>query len=167
MHIPPYHKRSSWQRFFVGAFIGGVIAYFIFVYMHGHMFERLLAENRDLESKVSKLESQNEALLQDKEDLDEKSKEPITVEEIEINIINQEKLRLDRLTTHDLEELIKEEINHIIGQNITIISESDRLLKASIENKDFPIGDFTYNFTVSTLTIWKTVKIEVEAEISN
>ncbi|MGP4108320.1 sporulation membrane protein YtrI [Virgibacillus sp. L01] len=167
MHIPPYHKRKGWQRFLVGTVIGAIIAYFIFVYMHGYMYEQLLEENRDLQSQVNELENQNEALLKDNKDLDEKSKESLTVDSIEIEITNKDELRLDRLIIHDLEELMKKEIEDIIGQDLTIVSESSELLKSTIQNKNFKVDDFTYKFAVQTLVITPTVKITVEAEISN
>ncbi|QKY69670.1 sporulation membrane protein YtrI [Lentibacillus sp. CBA3610] len=166
MHIPPYHKKPSFQRFLVGMFIGAVIAYFVFVYMHGSMYGQLLEENRDLKSEVTELNNQNEALLEDNEDLDEQSKEPIKVEAIEITIINEEDLP-DRLIIHDLEELMKEEIEHIIGQDLSIISESDGLLTATLENKVFTVDDFEFQFTVEKLYLTPTVKISVEANMAD
>ncbi|WP_010532402.1 sporulation membrane protein YtrI [Lentibacillus jeotgali] len=165
MHIPPYFKKKAFQRFLAGAFAGAVVAYLMFVYMHGSMYGQLLEENRDLKSEVTELENQNEALLEDNENLDEKSKEPVKVETIEITIINEEDLP-DSLIIHDLEELIKEEIVHIVGKDVSIISESDGLLRATIENKDFTVDDFAYQFTVDTLIIHNTVKIAVEAEVA-
>lgn len=58
MHIPPYHKKKSWQRFFVGTFFGGVIAYCILLYMYGSMYENLLKQNLELHSQVSTLKNQ-------------------------------------------------------------------------------------------------------------
>lgn len=167
MHIPPYHKKTTWQRFFVGAFFGAIISYFIFIYMHGNIYEQLIEENRDLKSQVTELKNHNEALLEEKKDLDEKSKQPLTVESIEINITNTDELHLDRLIVHDLEALIKEEISDIVGQEVSLISDSDNLLKSTIQNKKFTLDDFTYQFVVKTLTITETVKITAEAEISN
>src|SRR5699024_1539355 len=102
MHIPPYYKKKSWQRFLVGAFIGAVIAYFITIFMDVPMYERLIEHNMDLQSQITKFEKQNEILLQDKKDMNEKSKAEITVDEIEIKIKNEKQLRLDRLLTHQL-----------------------------------------------------------------
>ncbi|ALX48353.1 sporulation membrane protein YtrI [Lentibacillus amyloliquefaciens] len=166
MHIPPYHKKSSVQRFLVGAFIGSVVAYFIFVYMHGSMYGQLLEENRNLKSEVRELEQQNDALLEDNENLDEQAKEPIKVETIEITIINEEDLP-DKLIIHDLKELMKDEINHIIGKDLSIIAESDGLLEATIQNKVFTIDDFEFQFTVEKLYLTPTVKISVEATIAD
>lgn len=167
MHIPPYYKKPSWQRFFAGAFIGACIAYFIFVYMHGFMYEELMGENKDLQSKVAELKKQNEALLQDKEDLNKKSKEPLTVTSIEVSIVNEDELRLDKLIIHDLEELMKEEIDHIIGQKVSIIDESAQLLISSLENKEYKVDDFNYGFTIKKLTISKTLKITAEVELAD
>src|SRR5699024_11812093 len=90
----------------------------------GKMYERLLEKNYNLKSHISELESQNEALLEDKKDLDEKTKEPVTVERIEISITNDKQLRLDRLIIHQLEDMIRKEIDHIIGEDIEIIADS-------------------------------------------
>ncbi|MEC5421946.1 hypothetical protein QGM71_00370 [Virgibacillus sp. C22-A2] len=167
MHIPPYHKKETWQRFYAGALIGGIIAYFILIYMYGSMYEKQLEENRELQANVIDLKNQNKALLQDKEDMDEESKKPLLVESIEITITNTQELRLDRLIVHDLEEMLKKEINHIIGQDISIIGNSDTLLISTIENKAFSIDDLTYYFRVKLLTISQTVKITAEAKLGN
>ncbi|HLR75129.1 MAG TPA: sporulation membrane protein YtrI [Virgibacillus sp.] len=167
MHIPPYHRKGSWQRFFTGAVIGAIIAYFIFVFMYGKMYERLLEANYDLQSRVSELESQNDALLEDKKDLDEKTKELVTIERIEISIINEKQLRLDRLIVHQLEDLIKEDINHIVGQDIKVIDDSAQLLLSAIENKSFPVDDMTYQFEIQRLIIAPTLKLALKAKLSN
>ncbi|MGM8213585.1 sporulation membrane protein YtrI [Virgibacillus sp. W0430] len=167
MHIPPYYKNKSWQYFFVGILFGSVLSYFIFILMYGTMYEQLLEENLEIQLKLSELESQNEALLQDKKDLDEKSKNALTIESIDITISNATDLRFDRLITHQFEVLIKEEINHIVGRDIHTVSENDELLISTIENKAFSIDDFTYYFEVIKLSISKRVKITLKAKISN
>ncbi|MFD1038112.1 sporulation membrane protein YtrI [Virgibacillus byunsanensis] len=167
MHIPPYHKKPSWQRFLIGIVIGGIIAYCIVIFMYGAMYERLLEQNLDLQSQVTELKNQNEALLEDKEDLDEKAKEPLVINTVEVKITNEEQLRLDRLIIHQLEEMVKQEISHVIGQDINVIDKSDQLLISTIENKGFTVDDFTYYFDVSKLTISQTVKLTVEAKVSN
>lgn len=167
MHIPPYYKLTSWQRFIIGTVTGGLIAYVIFIFMYGTMYEKLYEENLELQSKVSELKSHNDSLLQDKKDLNEKTKQHPIVERIEISITNQTELRLDRLIIYQLDHMIKEEINHIIGKDIQTISDGDELLLSTIENKAFSIDDFTYYFEVERLTISDTVKLTLYAKISN
>lgn len=166
MHIPPYHKKKSWQRFLVGTFFGGIIAYCILLYMYGSMYEDLLEQNLDLQSQVTTLTSQNKSLLKDKEDLDQQTKESETVKSIEIVIPNEEELKLDELIIYQLEQLIKEEISHLIGQDVNIVSESEQLLYSTIENKSFRVDDMTYKFTVLKLSIIEeTMKLTLKAEI--
>ncbi|MFD2627904.1 sporulation membrane protein YtrI [Oceanobacillus kapialis] len=163
MHIPPYHKKTTWQRFFAGTFVGGIIAYIIFIFMYGTMYETQLKENLALTSQVNDLKNQNEALLKDTEDL----KAPVTVSVIEITIENAKELSLDSLVVPKLEALVKDEISHITGQSVSIVDEIDQLLISAIENKEFTIDDLRYNFTVQKLTISETVKVILEAESLN
>lgn len=166
MHIPPYYKKESWQRFFIGAFFGGVIAYFIVIYMYGHMYEALLEKNMTLQSELNDVKKQNESLLETNEDLDEQSKEPITVEEINIDISNKEELKLDTFTIHKIEELIKHDVDHLVGQDVNTVSNSERLLESAIENKEYEIDDFSYDLKIIKLTISTHVKITVQAELA-
>ncbi|MGP4064834.1 sporulation membrane protein YtrI [Oceanobacillus sp. M65] len=163
MHIPPYHKKKTWQRFFAGALVGGIIAYIIFIFMYGTMYENQLKENLELTSQVNDLKNQNEALLKDTENL----KTPVTVSVIDITIENAEEISLDSLVVPKLEELVKDEISHITGQSVSIVDEIDQLLISAIENKEYTIDDLRYQFTVRKLTISETVKVFLEAETVN
>lgn len=159
MHVTPYHKKKQWQRFFFGAFVGGIVAYCIVIFMYGSMYEKLLNKTYELQAQVTELKNQNEALLQDKEDIDEKNKERLTINNIETHITNADELKLDRLSISQLDEMIKREINYIIGKDIDSISESEQLLQSTIENKQFSVDDLTYYFEVEKLIISKTVKL--------
>ncbi|RIU89736.1 sporulation membrane protein YtrI [Oceanobacillus picturae] len=163
MHIPPYHKKKTWQRFFAGSLVGGIIAYIIFIFMYGTMYENQLKENLELTSQVNDLKNQNEALLKDTENL----KTPVTVSVIDITIENAEEISLDSLVVPKLEELVKEEISHITGQSVSIVEEIDQLLISAIVNKEFTIDDIRYQFTVRMLVISETVKVFLEAETVN
>jgi hypothetical protein len=163
MHIPPYHKKKTWQRFFAGSLVGGIIAYIIFIFMYGTMYENQLKENLELTSQVNDLKNQNEALLKDTENL----KAPVTVSVIDITIENAEEISLDSLVVPKLEELVKDEISHITGQSVSIVDEIDQLLISAIENKEYTIDDLRYQFTVRKLTISETVKVFLEAETVN
>lgn len=165
MHFPRYHEKKSWQRFFLGFFTGVVITYAIIMYMYGSMYEQLFEKNLTLSSQVVELEDLYESLLQDKEE--EESKKRLTVETIEIMISNKDELKLDRLIIHQFSEMIKEEVKHIIGQDLSILAESDQLLISTVENKAFSIDDFTYYFEVEKLIISQTVKLHLIAKISN
>src|SRR5690625_2758114 len=165
MHIPPYHKKRSWQIFLIGVFVGSIIAYLMFSYMYGEMYEDLLSKNIQLRMQVTELEHQNEALLQDKEDLEEE-KSNDTIQAIDIDFSNSKELRIDKLITNELEDLIKNEINDIIGKDIKSLSENDDLLVTVIENKTFTIDDLSYKFEVKKLFISEKVKITLHVKLA-
>src|SRR5690606_36989185 len=167
MHIPPYYKKPTWQRFFVGVVFGGMIGYLVLIYMYGTMYEELIEENQQLKSEINDLTLQNEALTKDNEDLNEKTNKVPKVESIEIEITNWQRYKLDRLTVYELGELVKEEINHLIGEKVSTVAEGDFLLERVIENKGFTISDETYYFDVQKMIITETVKLTLKTKLSN
>ena len=167
MHVPRHHQKPGWQRFLVGIFFGALISYWVVLFMYGTMYERLLEENGEIQEKLNDAEKKVLALEKDKADLNELSKQKVTVEEIDLEIINATDLKIDTLLQHQLESLVKEEIDDIIGREIQSIGESDTLIFSAIENKTFKVDDFTYYFEIERLVIAPTVRIVVKAKISN
>lgn len=167
MHIPRYYRKPGWQRFLVGIFFGALISYWIVLFMYGTMYERLLEENSKIQQKLNNAENKILALEKDNVDLNEKSKQKITVEEIDLVILNAEELKIDTLLQHQLEGLVKEEIQDIIGRDVASLTESDSLIMSSIENKTFRVDDFTYYFVIERLIISPTIRIVVKAKVSN
>ena len=153
MHIPPYYKKESWQRFFAGVFIGAIISFTVFVYMHGVFYERWVEENLDLRAQLNELQLNYDDLVESNKELNQKSKEHITIDKIEININNEEKLKLDSLIVLELEEMIKGQIQGVIGKDINSLSENYQLLTAAIENKTYVKDKFNYSATVKNLFI--------------
>lgn len=157
MHISPYHKKRSVQHFLLGVFTGTIIAYLIFTYMYGKMYEDVLLDKIQLQTKVSEVERQNEVLLLAKEDLQEKA--ILTIDAIEITFLNTDELKLDRLITHQFEDLIKQELTDIIGKDSQSVALNDEMLIMLIENKKYIIDDLTYEFKVRKLTISNKIKL--------
>lgn len=167
MHIFPYYKKKTIQRFFLGVFVGALIAYCILIFMYGRMYEQLLERNYALQAQITEIKRQNEALLQDNKEIDDDRKERLTINRIEILIQNAPQLRLDRLIITQLNEIIINEINHIIGQPINTIAESSQLLQSTVENKAFSVDNFTYYFQVEKLIISQTVHLTLKAKRAN
>lgn len=165
MHIPPVYKRPSWQRFLIGVVVGVVVAYVIMLFMYGTIYEQIVQENSELRASNKELTNFNDALLEDKEEAEEQESKPYTIEQIDIMIENEKELRLDRLATHQLEELITDEIDLIIGKSVSSTAENNELLIAAIENKTFKIDGFSYSFEVSRFILYSTAKITLKATI--
>lgn len=164
MHIPPYHKKRNWQLLILGIFIGSIIAYIVLVFMYGKMYEKVLTERIQLQTKIIELEKQNEALLLDKEELEEKSES--IIQSIQIEFLNGKDFRFDRLITHQLEDLVKQEISDVIGKNVKTVTDSDDLLVTIIENKVFTIDDLSYQFEVKKLYISERMKISLHVKLA-
>jgi len=165
MHIPPFYKKRSYQILLIGICLGALIAYLLLLYMHGKMYEQLLLERVQLQTKLSELESQNEALLEDKEEMEEKS--TAIVKSVQIEFMNAKDLKFDRLITLQLEDLIKQELTDIIGKSVQSVSDSDDLLVTVIENKTFTIDDESFQFEVKKLSISEQIKLSLEGKIGD
>lgn len=164
MHVSPYHKKRTIQIFLLGILAGAVIAYIVLIFMYGKMYENLMTENIKLSSEIQDLERRNEALLQDKESLEERN---FIIQSIEIEFSNAEELRMDRLIIHQLENLIKNEIDQIIGKEIDSVADNDELLITVIENKTFTIDDLSYEFEVVKMSITERLRITLEASLTD
>ena len=164
MHVPPYHKKRSWQIFFLGVVAGALIGYTVLTYMHGKMYEEVLTDNIRLESEINEIKRQNEALLQDKEDLEEQTS-PVILS-VSIHFINSKALRLDKLITHQLEDLIKHELDPVIGNQVDSVGENAQLVIDLIENKTFTIDDLSYEVKVRQLTVTEKLELSLSVKLS-
>ncbi|UFT98019.1 hypothetical protein KO561_12485 [Radiobacillus kanasensis] len=167
MHFPPLFKKTSWQRFLAGCFVGAILAFIIFLYMHGRLYEQWAIDNLNLQKRISELEDEIEILSQEKSELDEQAQEHMIVQEIEIILINQKSLKLDRLVEHQAKQYIKDQISDVLGKKVSSIASNGNLLKAAIQNKQYTIDDMKFSVSVKTLTIAPIVKVEVELKLEN
>lgn len=160
MHIPPYHRKRNWQIFALGLLAGVIVAYFIFIFMYGKLYGNTIINLTELEAEVKDLQRQNETLLDDKEKL--QLEQILTVKTIDIHFINSKQFRFDRLTTHQLNSLIKDELQHIIGKDVKSIAENSDLMTNLIEKSTFTIDDISYVFTIKKLVISETVVLHLQ-----
>lgn len=165
MQIPPFYKYKSYQIFILGALSGAIIAYIVLLYMHGKMYENVLVEQVELKMEIKEIRKQNEILIDDKEEMEAQS--AATVKGIQIDFENAKELKFDRLSTLQLENMVKNELANVIGKTIQSVSESDDLLVTVIENKTFTIEDHSYQFEVKKISISEQIKLTLEGEIEN
>lgn len=166
MYIPNEFKKRTGQFFILGLGIGAIIAYLLFTFMYGKTYGQLLEDHLSLKAELTELTEQNEALLQDKEEMSEQSKDDVTVQSIDMTFLNPADLKLDRLMLHQFDEILLREISHIIGQNITTLSENDQLLISTIENKTVTLTESNYSFEVTKLIIAQHVKITLNIKLA-
>ncbi|QHE53240.1 sporulation membrane protein YtrI [Pontibacillus sp. HMF3514] len=170
MHIPPYYKKAGWQKFFAGMFIGGVIAYAIFLFMYGTHFENWIEENLMLRDEIRDLKDRAESLNKDKEELNEKRKEHLVVQSVEIVFLNESKLLsqnlTDRLSIYKLRELAKEQIHDVIGKDVSSVADNEHLIIKSLESKIYRVDEFTYELEVERLIISPKLTVSLQIKIT-
>ncbi|WP_182201075.1 sporulation membrane protein YtrI [Paraliobacillus salinarum] len=167
MHIPPYYKRESWQRFLAGTFVGAMIAFFIFVYMYGQLYEGWIEENLELRAQLQEIKSNYQALEENNKQLDQRYQKRSTVSSIEIKITNQNQLDLDNLIIREFEETIKQEINEAIGKEVDDLSKNFSFLIRTLENKVYSIHNFSYQADVQHLFIKETLEVHIKLHPAN
>jgi len=161
MHIPPFYKRRHWQVFLLGCIIGSIISYGLFLFMYGKMYQSLYVEHAKISSELQDVTRQNEALKKDNEQLESTD---YVIESIHIRFSPNKKLRLNRLQLVTLENMMKEELEEIIGKSVRSIAENDDILIAMLENKRFTIGDDSFQCTTKKLFITDKVEWTVLVE---
>lgn len=164
MHVPPYHKKRSWQIFAVGVFAGSIVAYLVLIFMYGEMYANLLTEMTELKAEKQQLERQNEALLRDKEQLQEETE--WIVQSIDINFTNSRDFRFDRLTAHQLAEQIKDELKEIIGKDVQSVAENSELIESLIEKSVFTIDELSYSFEIKKMVFSEQITIELHIKFA-
>lgn len=164
MHIPPYHKKRSWQVFALGVLTGSIIAYLILIFMYGEMYANLLTEMTELRAEKQQLEHQNEALLRDKEQLQQESE--WIVQSIEIEFTNSKEFRFDRLTTHELSSQILDELKDIIGKDVKTVSENSALIESLIEKSVYTIDELSYSFEIKKIVFSEIVLLELQIKFA-
>ncbi|SEO85167.1 hypothetical protein SAMN04488134_11454 [Amphibacillus marinus] len=165
MHVPPYYKRKDWQRFMVGVFVGGMIGYLVFLFMYGEIMERFIEENLRVRTERQELQLAYDTLEQNLTDLNQKYQEQLTINSIKIVINNAEVFKLDRFMLHELGELIKAEVNDIIGKEVVTLNDYYPILIRMIENKAYKIDGFSYQAKVAQLFINEQTEIHIELDL--
>lgn len=124
------------------------------------MYHSLHVRHAKLSTELQDVKRQNEALQRDKSDEGEAA---FIIEDIVIRFAPSEKVRLNRLQLLTLENMIKEELEPIIGRTVQSIVENEEFVISMLENKRFDIDDAvfqcrTYKLYITNEVIW-TVQI--------
>ncbi|MFJ7744362.1 sporulation membrane protein YtrI [Peribacillus sp. NPDC097295] len=162
MRIPPYHRLPTWQRFFAGAALGGLLSWVIFFYMYGVQQEtqiRIIHEQReemkDLTEKIAIWE-------QDYKKLNQQNEEILTIQEVEVKISNGEFYSLDQLSIADAEDVIEDDLSSLLAKDVVSVYNGKTLLKKSIENKIIEINKKRYELEVYEIMFYTKMNIELK-----
>ncbi|MCH1627822.1 sporulation protein [Fredinandcohnia sp. SECRCQ15] len=165
MRIPPLYEKPGWQRFFAGVAVGALISWFVFLYQFGVLQEEQLLLITKQQGDIKILEEYRDTLLSDKEKLNEENKKKLKIQEFKIDIIKNKKNNLDSFITHSLRTAVKEDLNHLIGEDVESISNTKELLIKAIENKTYEIDEKKYKLQVYVIVMGTTLEITLKIEL--
>jgi len=167
MRIPPYYHYPSWQRFFAGVIIGGIISWLIFLYMFGVLQEEQAKIIKKQQDEIVDLEKEKQIWQNDFAELNKKNKELLTVHEIKVKIINYERFNIDPLSIYEKEEEVKEDLSMMLAKDLEFVFKSRDLLKRVIQNKTIKINDKRYSLEINELFIYTTLTVHLEIKLAN
>lgn len=158
----PSSLSNRWKLFLGGAAVGGILSWIIFLYIYGVFQEEQTKTLETQEAQIEKLTEDLRILTEDQKKENEKNKQLLTIQEIEIEIVNHEKYNVDTLTTETLKTSIRDDLRHLLTQDIQSVANNKELLKKVIENKVYKYYDRVYRFEIETVSFDTTLTISVK-----
>ncbi|WP_338470490.1 sporulation protein [Niallia sp. XMNu-256] len=165
MRIPPYYRKSTWQQFFAGSVIGGLISWFIFLYIFGVWQEDYSKEIQKQRDRISELIDEKKIWQEEFNKLNKENQEILTVQSIYIKITNKEKYSLDPVSVLEMEDKVREDLRIMIAKDIETVYNSRELIRRTVENKTIKVTNKRFKFKVTEMTIYTTLSLELEIEI--
>ncbi|PFS04324.1 sporulation membrane protein YtrI, partial [Bacillus cereus] len=112
MRVPNASNAKRWYLFLAGAAVGGILSWFIFLYIYG-VFQQEQASTIAAQKQIIKQQKEKlHVLLEDQEKLNKENKQLLTIQEIKIKIVNGNKYDLDKLTLENITTSIHNDLQH-------------------------------------------------------
>lgn len=167
MRIPPLYRKKNWQIFIAGTAIGACIGWLIFLYMFGSLQEKQTNTIERQKEEISDLHNHLAIWQEEFKKLNKKNQEQLTVQNINVEIINFEKYGIeDSHSQFEAEELIKKDLDSLLAKNLETIFANKELINQLIENKMLKIHNRRFHLKVKEVYFYTTVEIYLELELS-
>ncbi|WP_410983446.1 sporulation membrane protein YtrI [Bacillus cereus] len=161
MRVPNASTAKRWYLFLAGAAVGGILSWFIFLYIYG-VFQQEQASTIAEQKQIIKQQKEKlHVLLEDHDKLNKENKQLLTIQEIKIKIANGDKYDLDNLTLENITTSIHNDLQHLLTKNIQSIAQNKELLKKAIENKVYKHYDRIYRFKVDMISFDTVLEISI------
>ncbi|RSD27706.1 sporulation membrane protein YtrI [Mesobacillus subterraneus] len=167
MRIPPYYRKPEWQRFFSGMAVGAVLGWILFLYIYGVSMEKSSKKIEQQKDEIAELKSDIQIWMDDYAELNKKNQEKLTVQEIKVKIVNDQKYKkyLDTLSIYEIEEETKGQLNILLAKDLDSVFKSRELITKLIENKSIKVNDKRYKLKIKSMVIYTSVSIQVEISL--
>jgi len=151
MKAPPERLSIGWAKFFVGIFFGFIISWLVFIYMYGVTEEEQVKQISELKMINKSLIRDKNILIESTERLNKENKRNLTVQEIQVTILNYKQYNLNEFTKLRLVDDVKNDLSHLLTQDIKSVSRNRELLRRAVENKVYIKDDRRFKLEVDTI----------------
>lgn len=162
MRVPSLYRRPGRQRFFAGMAVGGAVSWCIFLYIYGVFQEENTELIRKQQEDIVDLNNEKKIWQEEYKLLNKRNIEQLTVQKINIKIINSEKYKLDSLSVLETENSVRDDISMMLAKDLETVYKSKDLLKKIIEHKPVKINDKRYKLNVKEMIIYTNLTIQLE-----
>lgn len=166
MRIPAKDQMREWRRLFVGMALGAIISWLIFLYIYGEWQEEYSKTIKEQREDIRTLEKEKEIWQEDIQKLNKENEDKLTIQQINVKIINHEKYNLDLFSVHEFEEAIKEDIRTLLTKDIETAYKSRELIRRTIENRSFVAHDKRYRLQIKEVVYYTTLSIELNLQFA-
>ncbi|GAA0333168.1 hypothetical protein GCM10008967_24870 [Bacillus carboniphilus] len=166
MRIPPLYRQPNWQRFLSGMAIGGIISWFIFIYMFGVMQEKQSTLINKQMSEISELNKEKEYWQGEFKKINEELENELTIQEIQVKLLDNKKIKLSSLQKANIEKEVSDLLSVIKAKKLESVSESKGIIKKAIEEKILTVDSKRYRLTVEFWELSTKVYIEVSIDLA-
>ncbi|WP_370295189.1 sporulation membrane protein YtrI [Rossellomorea marisflavi] len=159
MRIPPFYRLPSFQRFFAGAVIGGIVSWMIFIFMYGSLHEWQTQKIQDQQTKLEKLTNTLSYLQEENKELNDENEDELTIQEVRVKIINPTKTKVELLSLYQAEESLSQDLRSLLNQDLKTAHDNKELIKKIIENKTIKLNDRPFQLEVKEIYFYTTTDL--------
>lgn len=160
-------QKNPWKSFIAGVLIGIIIAWGIFLFIYGTYQDKQLRILIQQQETIQQLEIEKNILIDDKQKLNDETKENLVIQDIQVSIINAKQMKLDALLQEQLTNVMLEDLHDLLTQPVESVSNNHSILKKLIENKNYKVDDNSYAFHVETIYFDTILDIQVSIRRNN
>lgn len=161
--IPPYYRRTGYQRFFGGLLIGFIGGWVFFLINSGSLIEEYILQIKAQQIKIIELKNENSLFKEDQVKQNKENQKKLLVEEITVQFTNNDQSGApDRLAQLQLENAIKAELKIVLQKDVESVAENRELLKQLLQNKEFKVDDSKYRISTIEMNLYTTLELYVK-----
>lgn len=145
--------------------IGALLSWCVFLYINGVSLEKNAKTIHEQKDEIAELKSDIQIWMDDYAELNKKNQEKLTVQEIKVKIVNDQKYKLDTLSIYEIEDETKGQLNMLLAKDLDSVFKSRDLITKVIENKSIKVNDKRYKLKIKSMVIYTSVSIQVEISL--